>query len=435
MINETLKTILLYYAMAWAVITPLLIVAAIIMNKRSGGEYVKRYDAFLDRLLGLKPEIPVGNDKKEKTEDGEERSINETENDGEEANRKAEIARFVLLTGDVYRCNLTTWQMDSMSGQILWSVKNKFTGTIDENTGEFHALREGIAEIFCNRIPAYIITVLPSDGEWEPGNSITTISKKGTIDDEFASYTSKRKPQKIDFKRSVIHCGQQQPGNIRNLYGYGPDRKLERVLSEWKWSQETEENFVKRISTRAREVGEDKKDEIPGTRIWIHIGSELNVDACIMLRRTTHNTMLFGVCRNWREGGTVAEVQGNPGMVIQMFADLMPEEFNGREDMNDGNVEQDGGSGYPMDPVKDKAKQTRKEKKTKATEKKQKPEPEKPATEKKTIVDNETESGYEPEGNTVEDQEFLDGSYAGEGIEDTEYPDPNEGFGDEMSGD
>lgn len=338
--SELIQAILFYYAIIWSVMTPAVIIAAFIINKKSGGELIRRYDAFFDRLAGIDPKAvkePAASASKEGN--GQQETAVAPSVEGQQ--EQGLIARFVLMTGDVYHCNISTYDYEKMSGAIIWSVRNDFAGTIDRMSGEFSALREGVAEILCNGKPAYVIRVTADDGDWKPGIPIGVIASGGTIDDIFSTVPGMKRLKKVDIKKNRAYYGSLYEGHKRSIYGYGNARKLERVISEWTWSREREEDFIRRIGNRAMPVNIQDETGGDSTKIWVHVGKDKDVDACVMLRRTDHGTLLLGICSNWRKGGVIAEIQMNPSMIMLMFADLMPEEFKGEGIRKDGETEKE----------------------------------------------------------------------------------------------
>ena len=357
--TELIINILIYYALVWIIVTPIAIVALLIMNKKSEGKIFKKYNALLDRLVGL----PTEGEKKEQ-EGKDNNNTDRQDVNPENLPENKYIGRFLMATGEKYRCNLSTFEIDNLQGVAHWSVKNNFVGKIGELDGEFTALREGVAEIMCNGEIEYIITVIASDGKWDIGSTINRIAKRDSIDNVFLSSQSGRRPKKIDFKRNTATYGTLAIGHRNTIYGYSQGRELERVLYIFEPQEKKEDEIVKRLDTRAIEVGEEYAKQVPGHRFWVHIGEDKSVDVCIIMKKTKKNLYL-GVCRNWRKGGVLAEVEANPSMILQMFADIAPDDFRTKytpEGERDSDKKENG-QAYPMradatekKPGKDKGK-------------------------------------------------------------------------------
>ena len=409
--SEFLKTMLLYYAVIWSVVTPVAVIVLALLNKRSEGRIYKKYNALLDRMVGL-PQQTDGTPAPDGTAPIQEEQEDAGLNAGREDGQGRYIGRFLMTTGESYRCNLSTYDIDKIQGAAYWAVKNTFVGEIGELNGEFTALREGIAEITCNGITEYVITVEPSDGEWEPGDMIRRISRGEAVDGVMLSSQKRRRPLRIDFGRNTAVYGAAGKGHRKTVIGYSQRRELERVLYTYEPTDAVETAIVDRLRRRAAEIGERCDGRVPGERFWVHVGPDGDVDACIVMRRTP-SALYLGISRNWRRGGVLAEAEANPGMMVQMFADIAPEDFlSAKTDESDENKDDAAGGNFPL----------RTDAAIKGTEDSQKKN--KSQLEHKASERNEGSSGETQETpDVIEEDDLPD---IGETEEETAYGNPDE---------
>ena len=95
--SELIQAILFYYAIIWSVMTPAVIIAAFIINKKSGGELIRRYDAFFDRLAGIDPKA-VNEPAASASKEGNRQQETAVAPSDEGQQEQGLVARFVLMT-------------------------------------------------------------------------------------------------------------------------------------------------------------------------------------------------------------------------------------------------------------------------------------------------------------------------------------------------
>lgn len=323
---ETLKAILLYYAIMCLVLLPFCIMALVVMYKKG---ILKKFDAWVDSILDGKKEP---NEKPAVVQQAEEKEEKNTDEENEEATNAQEfgIASFSLLVGDMYHCRLNAQARRDNISTIEWTTNNAFVGSVDENDvlltkkiGKIRLYFRRTDNPYDRGAAVYDITVRPTNEKWFAQQMMDFLLRKRKMTDVYVALQNRKSLTMIPPKRLAVYEG-FSPEEKKMIVQADASNILERVLFELKYNTETYENLEAELKQRFEKIETEGNIDI-----WVHEIKDEDqdvVDLYAWTKVSTNKTLLLGIGRTWREESEKDEFLYNITMAEKMFVDLTGDE-------------------------------------------------------------------------------------------------------------
>lgn len=316
-----IKTILVYYAIGCLILLPFYAIFIIYLCKKKP-HYIKRLNNRIDMVLGIESQEEKKDDKEQElTEESEEESKSI-----EEQNEEMNISNLFLKVGDTYKCNITEWDINQISGsRYIWGSTDEFVAPIDAMTGMLQAEKIGECFIECGEKRIYYVKVLPNDTDWF-GNRILELVL-GNMDKEnlAVSFIKNRITVYDESSRTIGYEVFGSPSMVM-LFEYNKKNEIVRVVIKTKHSQAEEDDIVKHIGEYMSPVKLDRSQKTE-TKYWNHYTNNSGIktiDYNAFLKKGKDGYLYFGIGECWRIGADENEIASNPEMIERSFKNLLP---------------------------------------------------------------------------------------------------------------
>lgn len=318
----TARTFLEYYAVACIVLMPAYVFLLIYIGRKT--TLLKRFNAYIDGILGLKEEPAASPQAKqpEQPEEGKEKNASDDEKSG--------ITRFRIYVGDKYYCRVSSTESSLRTQAINWYSENEFVGTVEKKSGVFTANKNGRVKIYYedesgleNGVQVYDIEVMQKNPEWFADKVIEFLYKEADRDTTAFHFISRRIIRENVAKHTVQYEGKMKAERRMTLQFDGNDR-LQRALWELDGGEQAAETIQREL--------EERFEYVPGTggiSIWVREaidGTRDDVEVYCFLKRSSSGALLFGIGRAWREYGDIEEFLMNIAMCERLFSDCLGKE-------------------------------------------------------------------------------------------------------------
>ena len=323
-------TIFKYYALACMIFFPFICLYLIYLYKHTN--VFKKIDAYLELKLDGKPGPAA-----EKLAEAEKKEEAEAEQPKEEEKKEDETEMpFPILNlrvGDKYICQLSDFEQRKIGNLIEWVSSNPFIASIPENGGLLKAEHEGECnlEIASEGQIIYKVIVSARKRNWYLGQDIFDLFNFGLID-EIKARQVNLTVKALDFDRFLTEYVGDGLRVKRIIYQADKKGKLVRFVYELLKEDDNWKDVLEQMSERMMEI-KDENNERPQNKYWYHLGyaeddeqqTELFADYVAFMKVSTAGTILVGVGKSWRYGGTEDEIKDNLAMIERSFIDCLDE--------------------------------------------------------------------------------------------------------------
>ena len=328
------SAIMHYYAMISLTLTPLTLIALIILARHTA--ILDRVDRIVDKIVPDGPD--AGNEKTSAT--GAETTVEAANNKGNDL--LSGVAVFQIRVGETYRCRLNFQNRGGSYGGMVWFNDNEFVGKIDPD-GLFKSAKAGQSNIFCvskehsydTGIQAYAIQVMPTDSDWFVDRVIKDITERIPRCDYVVRNIKRKILSEKPDRRIIRYAGLPKEGSSSLTVQFDELDTLLRCAIQFGKNDKTRQTITDNLNERFEEI--KLKDGLE-TRIWIHRIIDRERDEVDIYAVFTEQKDGLYLCigHNWREYGEKEEFIENIRLAARQF-----EPLTGTPSKNDIEAERD----------------------------------------------------------------------------------------------
>lgn len=344
--DSFLGMVLEWYAIGVIFLSPISFLYAMYLDKKKN--IFGRIDAFVDRLVGAKPE-PKKEEQKKPAEGKKEISAKE---DKKETPKTVEddTARLPIINlkpNDSYIFSLNENEARKVGTTRDWRSDNPFAGTIDQD-GRFTADREGEAIISCSgengQKNVYRVKITAKATSWSLRHEYDYMTKGKNRNQIRSEYTQNGYRVVDGNEYMTIDKG----GGTQVKWKFDTDGSARAFLAIMKNTGREEMDEMRREADyRMKEV---VKNENTGESQWIHMTGKAEEQTCdfvAILKLLKDGGMAFGASLYWRTDASENEVAMNRDMTYRLFEGMLPQDaipdIAGTAKINNGKPAETGG--------------------------------------------------------------------------------------------
>ena len=313
--------ILEYYAILCLALTPLTLMATIILARRT--TLFDRIDNYLDRIL---PPNPKG---RTATTD-EKKDIIKNKIPEQQVREMSGISSFEIQVGEQYQCHLNYQNRGGSYGEMIWFSENDFVGRVNER-GLFTGNKAGLCNIYCvgkgnayeSGVQAYCIKVVPRQQNWFGDTLIELVSSKRSRMDMLAC-NIKRKIVREDPKSNlIVYAGLAYEISNTIALQFDDAGNLQRGAYKMRKEAELTDKLMKALEERFEKINTTGPENI---KVFIHqfadkSHEEVDLYAAIVEEA---DTVYLAVGQTWRDYGEKEEFVDNINLAVKLFRDIVP---------------------------------------------------------------------------------------------------------------